>query len=140
MDLVLLQLVTHGVRKCLLFMLVGDLMCSSGGRQSSLGVYPSIYSGLLGCLLLRVLVFSLCGLPFLGIFFRKHYFFRFVVGGVYNLLVCVLLFFGFFLSYAYSSRLMMLLSSCVRGLSKGYVRSFLMVGWLVLIGSLVNIL
>nr|QGL09335.1 NADH dehydrogenase subunit 5 [Clinostomum complanatum] len=139
-DLVLLQLVTHGVSKCLLFMLVGDLMCSSGGSQSSLGVYPSIYSGLWGCLLLSVLVFSLCGLPFLGIFFSKHYFFSFVVGGVYNLLVCVLLFFGFFLSYAYSSRLMMLLSSCVRGLSNGYVSSFLMIGWSVLIGSLINIL
>ncbi|KAF4530815.1 hypothetical protein B566_EDAN018844, partial [Ephemera danica] len=46
--LCLLQLLTHGVCKCYLFMSVGDLMSSSSGRQSSVGVYMGRYSGVYG--------------------------------------------------------------------------------------------
>lgn len=41
----LLFLITHGVSKCLLFVSVGDLMSSSGGSQSGLGVYLRRYKG-----------------------------------------------------------------------------------------------
>jgi len=71
-DLALLQLFTHGVCKCYLFMVVGDLMSLSGSSQSAVGVYLSRYCGPLGAVLQTLLILSLCGLPFLGVFFRKH--------------------------------------------------------------------
>lgn len=76
LDLALLQLLTHGVCKCYLFMSIGDLMGLSGGSQRSVGVYLSRYGGMLGVYLQSFLILSLCGLPFLGVFFRKHGLFR----------------------------------------------------------------
>lgn len=72
LDLALLQLITHGVCKCYLFMSVGDLMGLSGGSQRSVGVYLSRYVGYFSVYLQSVLVISLSGLPFIGVFFRKH--------------------------------------------------------------------
>ena len=74
LGLALLQLLTHGVCKCYLFMSVGDLMSVSGGSQSSVGCYFSRYTGEYGVLLQALLILALSGLPFLGVFFRKHVF------------------------------------------------------------------
>lgn len=72
LGLSLLQLLSHGVCKCYLFMSVGDLMSLSGRSQRAVGVYLSRYTGRFGVFMQSVLIISLCGLPFLGVFFSKH--------------------------------------------------------------------
>lgn len=135
--LALLQLLTHGVCKCYLFMAVGDLMSTSGGSQSGVGVYLARYAGVYGVVMQLLLVFSLCGLPFLGVFFRKHglfcaflYKYRFVT--LLGLLI------GFFISYVYSTRLALFLFRSVGGLNFGYSRRFVLIGLIRFFGTLVN--
>lgn len=136
--LALAQLLTHGVSKCYLFMAVGDVMRASSGAQNSLAVYSPAYGGKWLVSVLAVLVFSLCGLPFIGIFFSKHSLFsgfipRFGIGGL------ILVLFGFFISYSYSVRLCFMFCSMRGGLSTGHRRFFHVVGGLCLVGSLFNV-
>nr|YP_010853280.1 NADH dehydrogenase subunit 5 [Metorchis bilis]WGM81699.1 NADH dehydrogenase subunit 5 [Metorchis bilis] len=133
----LLQLVTHGVCKCCLFIILGDLMCSSGGSQSSVGVYLPRYLGSFLPFLSVLVVVSLCGVPFLGVYFGKHGLFAFVcyLGSVPSYTLLVL---GFVLSYAYSFRLVFLLLSALGGLDFGYFKSFILVSFAGFLGTLVN--
>lgn len=135
--LALLQLLTHGVAKCFLFMSVGDLMSSTGGRQRAVGVYFSRYTGLFGVMSQFVLIFSLCGLPFLGVFFGKHGLFgRFLFD--YNIVSLLLLLCGFLISYVYSVRFSLLLFTGVGGLNCGYSSSFILIALVSFFGSLVK--
>jgi len=137
-SLALLQLLTHGVCKCYLFMAVGDLMGVSGGRQSAAAVYLSRYSGLLGVYLQRFLIMSLCGVPFLGVFFRKHEFLRglrYVFGGAWLRLLLL----GVFLSYAYSFRFVLMLLKGLGGLTAGYSSAFLLISAVRVLGTLVKL-
>nr|YP_009326186.1 NADH dehydrogenase subunit 5 [Paragonimus ohirai]APD26978.1 NADH dehydrogenase subunit 5 [Paragonimus ohirai] len=135
--LCLLQLLTHGVCKCYLFMSVGDLMSQSGGSQSSVGVYGSRYVGVLGPILQSVLVFSLSGLPFMGVFFSKHGLFS-AVSYCYGLGFLLVFWFAFFLTYVYSVRLSLLLLKVSSGLSSGYFSAFLPIAGLCLLGTFLN--
>lgn len=137
--LALLQLVTHGLCKCYLFMRVGDLMCQSGSRQSSVGVYLGRYSGVYLPVIQRFLVLSLCGLPFLGVFFSKHCFFSGLLG-VMSLGGCLLFLICLFLSYVYSVRFVLLLVGRVGGLRFGYFRGFMIICPLVVLGSVLKFL
>lgn len=135
--LCLLQLLTHGVCKCYLFMLIGDLMSSSSGSQSSVGVYRGRYSGIYGVVGQTVLILSLCGLPFLGVFFRKHAFFSrllYIYGGGF----LILLLSCFFISYIYSIRFLFLLLRLGGGLSRGYSRGFMLVSMVGFLGTLLK--
>lgn len=104
----LFQLLRHGVAKCYLFIVLGDLMSGSSSAQDARGVYGSVASGALSPVLQGVLVLSLCGLPFLGIFFSKHgllceYLWSYsTVGGVLIVL-------SLFMSFVYSFRFWCLL-------------------------------
>nr|YP_009938515.1 NADH dehydrogenase subunit 5 [Prosthogonimus cuneatus]QNU39799.1 NADH dehydrogenase subunit 5 [Prosthogonimus cuneatus] len=131
------QLLTHGVCKCFLFMVVGDLMNSSFSGQSCLGVYSSSYLGYYGFFVRFLLISSLCGLPFLGVFFTKHYFFSCCLS-VFGVVYVLCLFGGFAVTYFYSFRFlaMFVLNKC--GLGLCYVRDFLVVGCLAVLGSLIN--
>nr|AYH51372.1 NADH dehydrogenase subunit 5 [Cardiocephaloides medioconiger] len=133
--LVIFQLLVHGVCKCALFILVGDLMSSSSGSQSGIGVYMSRYGGVYGFILLSLLIFCLCGFPFLGIYFSKHFFFSYLVGGVYNIFLVLFVLLAFMVSYAYSFRLVLVISSGASGLSFGYLSSFIYVFLFVLVGT-----
>lgn len=135
LGLCLLQLLTHGVCKCYLFMSVGDLMSLSGGRQSSVGVYLSRYSGFYGVLMQVLLILSLSGLPFLGVYFRKHCLFSSFLYS-FGLGAGLLLMCGFLITYIYSMRLVFLLVSLGGGLRSGYSRRFLMICLLSLVGRL----
>ena len=135
--LALLQLLTHGVCKCYLFMVVGDLMRSSGGRQNGIGVYLSRYTGIYGVVLQMLLVFSLCGLPFLGVFFRKHGLFCVFLYN-YSFAALVGLLVGFFISYLYSTRLALFLFMSIGGLNFGYSRRFVLIRLIRFFGTLVN--
>lgn len=135
----LLQLVTHGLCKCYLFMSVGDLMGQSGSSQSSVGVYLGRYRGRFLPLVQGFLVLSLCGLPFLGVFFSKHSLFSLLLyeGGFGLVFIC---FFSLFLSYVYSVRFVLLLLGSVGGLSFGVSSLFLVVCPLVFCGGVLNYL
>nr|BDB04295.1 NADH dehydrogenase subunit 5 [Fasciola gigantica] len=137
--LALLQLVTHGLCKCYLFMGVGDLMGQSGSSQSSVGVYLGRYSGRFLPLVQGFLVLSLCGLPFLGVFFSKHSLFSLLLyeGGFGLVFIC---FFSLFLSYVYSVRFVLLLLGSVGGLGFGVSSLFLVVCPLVFCGGVLNYL
>nr|WRY69460.1 NADH dehydrogenase subunit 5 [Hypoderaeum conoideum] len=135
----LLQLVSHGVCKCYLFMSVGDLMSQSGSSQSSVGVYLGRYSGLFLPVIHGFLVLSLCGLPFIGVFFSKHVLFSGLLysggAGVFLVsLICLML------SYVYSFRFMFMLLGSAGGLSSGYSSFFFIICPLVVLGSLLNFL
>nr|YP_010461014.1 NADH dehydrogenase subunit 5 [Artyfechinostomum malayanum]UUF68167.1 NADH dehydrogenase subunit 5 [Artyfechinostomum malayanum] len=137
LDLALLQLISHGVCKCYLFMSVGDLMGQSGSSQSSVGVYLSRYSGLFLSMIQGFLVLSLCGLPFIGVFFSKHVLFSGLLyssglGFMVVFMVCLML------SYIYSFRFVLLLLGCMGGLSSGYSSFFYMICPLVVLGTLLN--
>nr|WRW53962.1 NADH dehydrogenase subunit 5 [Strigea falconis] len=134
--LVVFQLLVHGVCKCVLFILVGDLMSSSGGSQSLVGLYVLRYSSVWVVFLLSFVIFSLCGVPFLGIFFSKHFFLSCLTSSVWNFILVALVYFCLSISYAYSFRLVLLVCSSVRGLSSGYYVPFIFVVLFVLIGSL----
>lgn len=135
--LALLQLLTHGVCKCYLFMAVGDLMRMSGGSQRGVGVYLSRYSGVYGVVLQLLLIFSLCGLPFLGVFFRKHGLFCSFLYK-YSLVSLVGLLVGFFISYLYSTRFALLLFRRVGGLTFGYASSFILIGLISFFGTIIK--
>nr|YP_009689314.1 NADH dehydrogenase subunit 5 [Postharmostomum commutatum]QEL51330.1 NADH dehydrogenase subunit 5 [Postharmostomum commutatum] len=138
-DLALYQLISHGVSKCFLFMLVGDVMSGSGGSQSAAGVYLTRYYGRCGTFLLGFLILSLCGLPFIGIFFSKHYMFGSLCGVTWNVVCGCFVFLGFLLSYVYSFRFVFLLCDSVRGLSLGWSSNFFLIAGLVVLGSVINL-
>ncbi|VEL33030.1 unnamed protein product [Protopolystoma xenopodis] len=112
----LVQLLCHGVAKCGLFIRVGDIMSSGGGSQN----YTNFYSrkSLWELCSLFFIIFKLCGLPFLGVFFSKHLFFSAL--SWYNIMFWVACLFGLILRFCYSVRLFLL---CVVGKS-GYNLSF----------------
>nr|YP_009906249.1 NADH dehydrogenase subunit 5 [Azygia hwangtsiyui]QLH90218.1 NADH dehydrogenase subunit 5 [Azygia hwangtsiyui] len=135
--LCIMFLVTHGVSKCLLFMSVGDLMSSSGGSQSSGGVYLCRYTGVYGSLIHVILLSSLCGLPFMGVFITKHVVMERsgVTGSVFvYLLVCG----GVVLSFGYTYRFVFLLLNRVGGLCVGVLCSFYLYGFMGVVPLVVN--
>nr|YP_010947759.1 NADH dehydrogenase subunit 5 [Azygia robusta]WMH04206.1 NADH dehydrogenase subunit 5 [Azygia robusta] len=130
-------LVTHGVSKCLLFMSVGDLMSSSGGSQGSKGVYLCRYTGVYSCLVHLVLLCSLCGLPFMGVFITKHVLASYSASagsGFLYFLVCS----GVVLSFAYSYRFAFLLLDLVGGLSLGILCGFSIYGFMGVVPLVIN--
>nr|QRV61262.1 NADH dehydrogenase subunit 5 [Tanaisia sp. SS-2020] len=108
-ELALVQLLVHGISKCYLFMSVGDLICSGFGSQGLFGSRSFGYLGPWEAIVSAVLVFSLCGLPFMGVFYSKHAFFYGSSFFVFNLVMGLSVFVGLVLSYAYSFRLFTLL-------------------------------
>lgn len=68
-----LQLLVHAIRKCLLFIYVGDYISSSRGSQHVSQLNVGYYSKF-SLVYILVLLAGLSGLPFLGLYFRKHLF------------------------------------------------------------------
>nr|ALD62349.1 NADH dehydrogenase subunit 5 [Echinostoma hortense] len=135
--LCLIQLITHGVCKCYLFMSVGDLLSQSGSSQNAVDVYLSSHNGLFLPVVQAFLVFSLCGVPFLGVFFSKHLLFSgLLYGGGLGLVVvmiCCLM-----MSYVYSVRFALLLLNIGGGSSGGYSSIFTIICPLVFAGTFMN--
>ncbi len=137
LGLALLQLLTHGVCKCYLFMSVGDLMSAGGRSQRSVGVYSLRYLGVLGSCIQTLLIVSLSGLPFLGVFFRKHCLFSGVIYS-YGLGFLLLLLACFLLTYIYSIRLILMLLKNTNSLRGGYSSRFLLIVVVCLLGTFIN--
>jgi len=114
----LFQLVSHGVSKCILFMLVGDVMRGSGGSQASNCVYsPSLY-GNWGIFRLFSIILGLSGAPFIGIFFTKHLLLTWFRSSL-NIIILIVTLLCMFLSYFYSFRLCRVLINKNRRITRG---------------------
>lgn len=113
----------HGVCKCFLFMMVGDIMTGSSSRQSNVGVLLVRYFRRFGVCVLCCLVLGLSGVPFLGLFFSKHFFFSILACG--NPIMVGLLYCCVFLTCCYSFRLLFVLFMGCRGIAAGNPRGFI---------------
>nr|NP_066240.2 NADH dehydrogenase subunit 5 [Taenia crassiceps]AAG13180.2 NADH dehydrogenase subunit 5 [Taenia crassiceps] len=100
----LFQLISHGVSKCMLFMLIGDIMSGSNGSQASNYVYNSKLYGNWNMFSSFLVILGLSGVPFIGVFFTKHFLLSMFVN-VTNLSVNLLICLCMLLSYLYSFRL-----------------------------------
>nr|UFQ89276.1 NADH dehydrogenase subunit 5 [Echeneibothrium multiloculatum] len=119
----LFQLVSHGVSKCLLFMLVGDVMSGTGGSQASNCVYtPPLYGnwGLFG---LFCVILGLSGAPFIGVFFTKHFLLS-TLNSSTNVILITSIMCCVFLSYFYSFRLCRILANLNSGVATGVLYAF----------------
>lgn len=136
-DLAVYQLISHGICKCLLFILVGDVMSSRKSSQSYLMIYPGILGYLRRYILVFVLTLGLRGLPFLGIYYTKHLFFSRMVLGCTKWILCCVILLGFSLSCAYSFRLCLMIY--VGGTNVlGYISRFKAIVYLCCVYRLVN--
>nr|BDI55380.1 NADH dehydrogenase subunit 5 [Cylindrotaenia japonica] len=119
----LFQLVSHGVSKCMLFILVGDAMSGSSGAQSVNCMYAPRLYGNWGVFGLFSVVLGLSGAPFTGVFFTKHLLLC-SFGGVSNLLLYFVVFFCVVISYFYSFRLCSILVNLTSGTVYGVMFFF----------------
>nr|QJD07225.1 NADH dehydrogenase subunit 5 [Capsaloides cristatus] len=136
-DLCLIQLLSHGVAKCMLFCMVGDILSSSNSNQINSGLYSPLNQNSFSSYCLCLLVLFVSGLPFQGVFFSKHILlglnsFGFNVGYLFILYLCV------FMTYVYSFRLYMLVSNIFSGQSSGLQNTFYFLGGLFVLGCLFN--
>lgn len=102
--LALFQLVSHGVAKCMLFILVGDVMSGRRGSQASNCIYSSPLYGKWNTFSIISVVLGLSGVPFIGVFFTKHAMLT-AFEGIWKICLWVLILICVFLSYFYSFRL-----------------------------------
>lgn len=125
----LFQLVSHGVSKCMLFILVGDVMSGSGGSQPRNCVYsPRLYRKW-GIFSIFSVVLGLSGAPFIGVFFTKHIMLiKFKIIWKVSLLVAILV--CVFLSYFYSFRLCTIILKIKSRISAGVL--FFFNFWLIM--------
>nr|BAV82506.1 NADH dehydrogenase subunit 5 [Hymenolepis microstoma]BBB87184.1 NADH dehydrogenase subunit 5 [Hymenolepis microstoma] len=131
--LALFQLISHGVSKCMLFMLVGDVMSGSNGSQTSNCVYNSYLYGNWGVFSLLSIILGLSGAPFIGVFFTKHLLLtNFMninsIGLSIIILICVFL--SYFYSFRFCSLLLNTLSSSVIGVLYCFNSNLIIYFWL----------
>nr|BAP10825.1 NADH dehydrogenase subunit 5 [Taenia sp. MPM<JPN>:20922] len=119
----LFQLISHGVSKCILFMLIGDIMSGSGGSQSSNCVYNTNLYGNWNLFSSILVIIGLAGVPFIGVFFTKHFLLSMFVN-VVNIVVCFLVFLCMFMSYLYSFRLCVILFNVKSSINSGVLFFF----------------
>lgn len=126
------QLLIHGLCKSLLFMVIGDSMASSGASQRRVNLRSLSGVSWLGSLVRSLLICSLCGVPFLGVYTTKHLFLArestCVSGlGLFCIVVRVLL------TFVYSFRFLCILLGVSGGLNRAnYVGFFFCVGFVYL--------
>nr|YP_009054581.1 NADH dehydrogenase subunit 5 [Paragyrodactylus variegatus]AIK25769.1 NADH dehydrogenase subunit 5 [Paragyrodactylus variegatus] len=124
-DLGLLQLLTHGIFKCILFCLIGDfLLNSSNSQNKSLHFFNFSY---FFNFTITLVSFFICGLPFLGVFFTKHFFVS-LLNSSTNLIVTLILLVGLSLSFLYSFRLVSILNGSSNGSSNGFNNIYYIIG------------
>nr|YP_010015774.1 NADH dehydrogenase subunit 5 [Thaparocleidus asoti]QOI72771.1 NADH dehydrogenase subunit 5 [Thaparocleidus asoti] len=135
--LCLVQLVTHGIAKCSLFICIGDLLSCSYGSQNYMSLVSVVNNSKFNWLANIILVFLVCGVPLNGVYFSKHLLLISINHNV-NIFVCILLFVGVFLSYCYSGRLVSMVSYNNFFISNNLNNIFYLMASLVVLGSLFN--
>uniref|UniRef100_A0A3Q0KVE2 NADH:ubiquinone reductase (H(+)-translocating) n=1 Tax=Schistosoma mansoni TaxID=6183 RepID=A0A3Q0KVE2_SCHMA len=108
-DLGLVQLVIHGLSKCLVFILVGDYISGGFGGQKVNQVMVSFLGCLREFVYLFTLLFGLSGFPFICMYFSKHAFIS-SIGGykVFKVCLVIVMMLCVLLSVVYSLRLFFL--------------------------------
>nr|UEC44184.1 NADH dehydrogenase subunit 5 [Taenia caixuepengi] len=131
----LFQLLSHGVSKCLLFMLVGDTMSGSSGSQASNCIYSPVFYGNWNIFSSWLVIIGLAGVPFIGVFFTKHFLLSQFIN-IVNVSVSCIIMFCVFLSYFYSFRLCAILynfkCSCSFGVLFFFNSGLMVFFWLFL--------
>nr|YP_009440993.1 NADH dehydrogenase subunit 5 [Moniezia expansa]AOY40433.1 NADH dehydrogenase subunit 5 [Moniezia expansa] len=103
-SLSLCQLLSHGVSKCMLFILIGDVMSGASGAQGSNCVYSSRLYNNWSIFSLFSVILGLSGAPFIGVFFTKHFLLtNFMLNS--NVILTFFVLILVLLSYLYSFRL-----------------------------------
>nr|BAV81466.1 NADH dehydrogenase subunit 5 [Schistosoma mattheei] len=134
-DLALVQLVVHGLSKCVIFFLVGDYISSGFGGQMVNALMVNIVGSLRDFVYVFMLVLGLSGFPFIGLYFSKHLF----LGVLYNVNFCnlvllLVLYICVFLSVVYCARLISLFDGFgVIGVSS--IRLFYRINWFIVMFS-----
>nr|UEN67866.1 NADH dehydrogenase subunit 5 [Rhabdosynochus viridisi] len=100
----LIQLLVHGISKCLLFCNVGDCLNSNLGNQLSLNSVSSGLYSLYNSSFIGILLLSLSGFIFNGVYFSKHLFLL-LNNWNNNIIFMILLLLLVLGSYCYSFRL-----------------------------------
>nr|YP_009180039.1 NADH dehydrogenase subunit 5 [Anoplocephala perfoliata]AKU46902.1 NADH dehydrogenase subunit 5 [Anoplocephala perfoliata] len=119
----LLQLISHGISKCMLFILVGDIMSGTGGSQASNCVYNSRLYGNWGIFGLFCIILGLSGAPFIGVFFTKHFLLSNFMN-IFSISLSSLTMLCVFLSYFYSFRFCSILVNLKSSVTSGSFYSF----------------
>nr|BBB87208.1 NADH dehydrogenase subunit 5 [Moniezia benedeni] len=123
LTLALCQLLSHGVSKCMLFILIGDVMSGASGAQSSNCIYSSSLYNNWGIFSLFSVILGLSGVPFIGVFFTKHFLLtNFMFGG--NIILFLLILMLVLLSYLYSFRLCAILINIKSSITLGTLYFF----------------
>nr|UJH93381.1 NADH dehydrogenase subunit 5 [Neoheterobothrium hirame] len=124
MGLGLIQLLSHGVGKCIFFTLMGDIMSSEEGGQNYKSYYNKTNPLFVGGLIVS-LVF-LAGLPFIGIYFSKHFFFSSILCNSSNLVFILFSYICLAGTNAYSVRLLMMSLGAISGSRVNFESLFLL--------------
>nr|YP_009829426.1 NADH dehydrogenase subunit 5 [Enterogyrus malmbergi]QJD07088.1 NADH dehydrogenase subunit 5 [Enterogyrus malmbergi] len=135
--LCIMQLVSHGVAKCMLFISVGDLLSSSYSSQNSNLLSNQVNSSESNWVFIVFLALMVAGVPFNGIFFTKHLLASSLLYSV-NLIVLLLILYSIYLSYFYSSRLVMLVSQPIYGSNNSIHNVYLVLSALIIVSNLLN--
>nr|YP_010015762.1 NADH dehydrogenase subunit 5 [Thaparocleidus varicus]QOI72759.1 NADH dehydrogenase subunit 5 [Thaparocleidus varicus] len=135
--LCLIQLVTHGIAKCSLFICIGDMLSFSYGSQNYKSVSNVLNNSKFNWLVNCILSLLVCGIPMNGVYFSKHLLLtNFIFNS--NIFLLILIFLGIFFSYWYSGRLIYLLSYNSLSLNSSLNNVFYLIGLVVVLSSLIN--
>nr|YP_009745473.1 NADH dehydrogenase subunit 5 [Tetraonchus monenteron]QIH29919.1 NADH dehydrogenase subunit 5 [Tetraonchus monenteron] len=136
-ELSLIQLVSHGIAKCALFCVIGDILSFSYTNQNSFLMGSYFINFNYNSLISGILVIFLTGLPYQGVYFSKHYF---LSGLLFNgnIILFSIIFFLVLMSYLYSFRLLSVLSNCFNGPNNNLNNSFYLVSLILFIFSFFN--
>nr|YP_011003934.1 NADH dehydrogenase subunit 5 [Dactylogyrus simplex]WPS93112.1 NADH dehydrogenase subunit 5 [Dactylogyrus simplex] len=136
-SLCVIQLVSHGVAKCLLFMGVGDILSGSFGSQNLSSTFKAQSSAGMGWVGVAVLVLGIAGTPFQGVFFTKHL----LLGGLgfnSNVVLGLALFYSVYLTYWYSARLLLLMGGVPGGVNNWIANNFAQVACFLVLATAIN--
>nr|YP_003735129.1 NADH dehydrogenase subunit 5 [Benedenia seriolae]ADI24692.1 NADH dehydrogenase subunit 5 [Benedenia seriolae] len=138
-ELCLIQLVSHGVGKCMLFAGAGDIFNNSEGSQLNTAINNKMAGNLSNNLICGLLVLFISGLPFLGVYFSKHI----LLTGFWetvNIFLFILFNICFICTYIYSMRLFLLLSKIYTGQNSGFTSTYHFSAPIILISCFINFL
>uniref|UniRef100_A0AAU7AN48 NADH:ubiquinone reductase (H(+)-translocating) n=1 Tax=Gyrodactylus pseudorasborae TaxID=3032919 RepID=A0AAU7AN48_9PLAT len=120
-ELCLLQLVCHGIFKCILFCLIGDFLVNSNNSQNKSMHY--YFSSVSYSIMVTVTCLFISGSPFLGVYFSKHLFLSYL-SEVDNVLILLFILLGLSLSFLYTFRLLNVINSDLNTSSNGFNNLF----------------
>nr|AXR86355.1 NADH dehydrogenase subunit 5 [Lamellodiscus spari] len=134
-DLAMIQLLVHGISKCLLFCSVGNQLNANLGNQASYNSTLLFSQSSNNIFTINILILIVSGIFFNGIYFSKHILLC-ILNGNNNFFICVLLYFLVLGSYIYSFRLFFLFfNNSNFGLVSGLNSNFYFCNVLILLGG-----